>query len=95
MAEPLVSSVVVHTEGAHEAVNVWLRGAHVGKLLVGKGDGAPLRNLLLLESKAGQEIIGERAPTQGPWLPGESEADRWKGCLPWPGRPPARVRRGR
>ncbi len=50
--EPLVSSVVVHTEGAHEAVNVWLRGAHVGKLLVGQGQGKPLRNLLLVERAA-------------------------------------------
>ncbi len=47
--KPLVSSVVVHTEGAHEAVNVWLRGAHVGKLLVGKGQGEALRAVLLSE----------------------------------------------
>ncbi len=69
--QPLVSSVVVHTEGAHEAVNVWLRGAHVGKLLVGKGQGEPLRNLLLLEhSRVGQEIIGARQPSRSPdeWL---------------------------
>ncbi len=59
---PLVSSVVIHIEGAHEAVNVWLRGAHVGKLLVGKGQGEALRNLLLLEhSRVGRGIIeGER-----------------------------------
>lgn len=49
IAAALVSSVLVHTDGAHERVSVWLQGMHVGSLLVGEGQGQRLRTLLLSE----------------------------------------------
>ena len=50
LAAQLVSSVRVERHGgAHEGVTVWLRGAQVGALTVGEGDGQQLRRLLLSE----------------------------------------------
>lgn len=49
LGQLLVSSVTVHTDGAHERVSVWLQGMHVGSLLVGEGHGQRLRMLLLSE----------------------------------------------
>lgn len=47
---PLVTTVRTHTEGAHQRVNIWLRGQHVGGLIVGDGQGEALRALLLSET---------------------------------------------
>jgi hypothetical protein len=60
---PLVSSVVVHREGAHEAVNVWVRGQLVGKLLVGEGQGEPLRTQLLAVVSL-KSLLAERGELQ-------------------------------
>lgn len=49
IGKQLVSSVRCHTEGAHERVNVWIRGGHAGALLVGADEAQPLRRLLLSE----------------------------------------------
>jgi len=50
LAEQLVSCVRVEPYGGvHEGVTVWLRGANVGTLTVGDGEGRLLRHLLLSE----------------------------------------------
>jgi hypothetical protein len=46
-APPFVTSVRVEkSSGPHEYVTVWLRGANVGTLVVGAGDGERLASLL-------------------------------------------------
>ena len=46
--QPFVTSVrVERSSGPHEYVSVWIRGANVGTLCVGRGDGEALRDLLL------------------------------------------------
>jgi hypothetical protein len=49
LVEQLVTSVRVERAGAHERVTIWLRGANVGALTAGEGDGQRLRRLLLSE----------------------------------------------
>lgn len=47
--EGLVTSVRVETQGNHEYVTVWTRGAHAGRLTVAKGDGAFVADRLMGE----------------------------------------------
>lgn len=57
MTAPFVTSVRVEpSDGPHDYVTVWIRGANVGTLCVGKGDGELLRALL----------VGDRDCTTGP-----------------------------
>lgn len=58
MAEPRISSVRHHTAGAHDYVNVWVDGQHVGSLVVGKGQGEWLA--ALLESEGRMKDLGQR-----------------------------------
>jgi len=65
--EPFVTSVHIERGGgAHEYVTVWIRGANVGTLCVGKGDGEKLEALL----------TGERSRELTPWMAGALDAMR-------------------
>ena len=53
---PFITTVEVRaSDGPHEYVSVWIRGQQVGTLCVGKGDGEPLRALLMPSVAAFEE----------------------------------------
>lgn len=86
--QPFVTSVRVEsgTTGFHEQVTIWIRGACVGTLTVGEGDGAALQRLLMPEPVAHapvQHAMTEKLQGHEAAAPQGREAPRPRGPVPF------------